>query len=340
MGQTRVDLRHLLEDLRDAYPGSIEETILTEVVANSLDSGASAIRMWTDPVTGTLTVVDDGSGMRRRELARYHDLATSTKTRGKGIGFAGVGVKLGLLICKEVVTETRTSPVPVATVWSLTGRHKAPWHWLATPPGVVSERDSWLTGPGQRPCCIHIPTEALSASDQSTGSALLRRPLFALLPAMAGVMLALACGTALGQGAAITAINASQFRETLDRHRGEVLLVNFWATWCRPCLKEIPELRKLAQKHREQGLRLVPVSLDEPADLQGVVQPFLQKWFPGFESYARLTPDMDGMVSVVDPAWNELLPTSYVLDRAAQVRARIQGGKSAAEFEAAIKPFL
>jgi hypothetical protein len=39
LGETRVDLHHLLEDLRDAYPGAREETILTEVAANSLDSG-------------------------------------------------------------------------------------------------------------------------------------------------------------------------------------------------------------------------------------------------------------------------------------------------------------
>jgi len=40
VGETRVDLLHLLEDLRDAYPGSLEETILIEIVANALDSGA------------------------------------------------------------------------------------------------------------------------------------------------------------------------------------------------------------------------------------------------------------------------------------------------------------
>ena len=44
MAETRVDLLHLLEDLRDAYPGAVEETILTEVVANSLDSGATRAR--------------------------------------------------------------------------------------------------------------------------------------------------------------------------------------------------------------------------------------------------------------------------------------------------------
>jgi len=41
VGETRVDLLHLLEDLRDAYPASTEETILTEIVANALDSGAA-----------------------------------------------------------------------------------------------------------------------------------------------------------------------------------------------------------------------------------------------------------------------------------------------------------
>jgi Histidine kinase-, DNA gyrase B-, and HSP90-like ATPase len=74
LGETRVDLQHLLEDLRDAYPGALEETILTEVVANSLDSGATRLRLLADPVALTLTIVDDGSGMRRRDLVRYHDL--------------------------------------------------------------------------------------------------------------------------------------------------------------------------------------------------------------------------------------------------------------------------
>lgn len=43
MGETRIDLTHLLEDLRDAYPGALEATILTEIIANSLDSGATRI---------------------------------------------------------------------------------------------------------------------------------------------------------------------------------------------------------------------------------------------------------------------------------------------------------
>jgi len=134
-----VDLLHLLEDLRDAYPGATEETILTEILANSLDSGAATISLTTDAARAALTIIDDGRGMRRRELARYHDIAASTKVRGDGIGFAGVGVKIGLLVCAEVLTETRLGKHHVATSWALASRHRAPWKWTA-PPGLVAQR--------------------------------------------------------------------------------------------------------------------------------------------------------------------------------------------------------
>ncbi len=139
MGETRVDLLHLLEDLRDAYPGSIKETILTEIVANALDSGASQITLESNPSLNTLTALDNGSGMRRRELARYHDIAASKKTRGQGIGFAGIGIKLGLLVCEEVVTETRRGKSHVATSWHMMSRYRAPWKWVP-PPGLTAEQ--------------------------------------------------------------------------------------------------------------------------------------------------------------------------------------------------------
>jgi hypothetical protein len=139
VGETRVDLQHLLEDLRDAYTGALEETILTEVVANALDSGATRVRLLTDAVNATLTVIDDGRGMQRRELARYHDVAASTKRRGEGIGFAGVGIKLGLLVSREVITETRRGATHVATRWHLASRHRAPWKWMP-PLGLATTR--------------------------------------------------------------------------------------------------------------------------------------------------------------------------------------------------------
>ena len=137
MGETRVDLLHLLEDLRDAYPGAAEETILTEIVANAIDSGAAALAVTADTAESTLTIMDDGGGMRRRDLARYHDVAATTKVRGEGIGFAGVGIKIGLLVSEEVLTETRRGRHHSATTWHLSSRHRAPWKWIP-PPGLVA----------------------------------------------------------------------------------------------------------------------------------------------------------------------------------------------------------
>jgi hypothetical protein len=139
VGETRVDLLHLLEDLRDAYPGAAEETILTEIVANALDSGAATLTFTADPAQSTLSILDDGRGMRRRDLARYHDVAATTKVRGEGIGFAGVGIKIGLLVSEEVVTETRRGRHHAATTWHLSSRHRAPWKWIP-PPGLVAGR--------------------------------------------------------------------------------------------------------------------------------------------------------------------------------------------------------
>ncbi len=136
MGETRVDLEHLLEDLRDAYPYSIAETILTEIIANSLDSGASRITMTADPAQSTLTVVDNGSGMQRKAMRQYHDIAASTKVRGQGIGFAGVGIKLGLLVCEEVIHGNQSA---AAHTWLRDGT----WPRAIARPGNGCPRSDW-----------------------------------------------------------------------------------------------------------------------------------------------------------------------------------------------------
>jgi thiol-disulfide isomerase/thioredoxin len=52
--------------------------------------------------------------------------------------------------------------------------------------------------------------------------------------------------------------------------RGEVVIVNFWATWCPPCRQEMPAFESYYQKHKNQGLRIIAVSIDEPAELAKV----------------------------------------------------------------------
>jgi len=133
MGQTRVNLRHLLEDIRDAYPFPIHEAVVTELVANALDSGAGAIVLETAFDPPRLIFRDDGSGMSRRAFESYHDIAATSKVRGHGIGFAGIGAKLSLLLCREVLTETRNREHHGATRWWLQSSNLAPWQEIPIP---------------------------------------------------------------------------------------------------------------------------------------------------------------------------------------------------------------
>lgn len=59
----------------------------------------------------------------------------------------------------------------------------------------------------------------------------------------------------------------------LARYRGQVMVVNFWATWCAPCIEEMPGFVRLQDKYRQRGVVFVGVALDDP----DAVRPFMQK---------------------------------------------------------------
>ena len=135
-------------------------------------------------------------------------------------------------------------------------------------------------------------------------------------------------------------ISAEEFRQLIAHYRGQAILVNFWATWCAPCVKEIPEIVKLREKYKERGLRVIAVSMDEPEELETGVRPFVTRRFPNFISYLCRESDHDKFASVVDPAWNEIMPTNFLIDREGKLKATLAGGKTYEEFEAAIAPLL
>lgn len=141
----------------------------------------------------------------------------------------------------------------------------------------------------------------------------------------------------------LTAVDAAGLSDILTAVRAEgdpVVLVNFWATWCQPCREEIPIFLDLQKKYAEQGFLLIAVSLDEAETMDSDVRPFMQKWFPDFNSYISMEYDMDDMVSVVDNGWNEVLPTSYLFARDGSLSERLQGKYTAEEFASRIQDLL
>lgn len=130
----------------------------------------------------------------------------------------------------------------------------------------------------------------------------------------------------------VSYISAPELRAALDQQRGRVVVLNLWATWCTSCLREIPDLVSLEQELGGKGLTVIGVAMDQPGDLDALVRPYHAKYFPAFRSYLRSESDMDVVASVVDPAWNEVLPTTYLIDRDGKVVERLQGRLTLPEF--------
>jgi cytochrome c-type biogenesis protein len=117
----------------------------------------------------------------------------------------------------------------------------------------------------------------------------------------------------------------------LKELQGQVVLLNFWATYCIPCREEIPALNQLQHELESQGLRIVSASLDD--SIEGVND--YQKEVVRFE-YPVLIGGSDAKVKFAQ----SVLPTTYLIDRQGRIRQKIIGARDKAGWEAAVKPLL
>ena len=117
----------------------------------------------------------------------------------------------------------------------------------------------------------------------------------------------------------------------LNALQGQVVMLNFWATYCIPCREEIPELNALQHELESQGLRIVGASLDD--SIEGVNQ--YQQEVVKFD-YPVLIGGSDAKVKFAQ----SVLPTTYLIDRQGRIRQKIIGARNKAGWEAAVKPLL
>lgn len=121
--------------------------------------------------------------------------------------------------------------------------------------------------------------------------------------------------------------------ERLDTYEGQVVLLNLWATWCAPCLEELPALNRLQQQFGGEGLVVVTVS-DEPRE---TLQRFgRERPHQTVNAYLPDEADWPFPYSRVEGA----RPTSFVIDRDGVIRATWPGARSYRELAQAVRPYL
>lgn len=122
--------------------------------------------------------------------------------------------------------------------------------------------------------------------------------------------------------------------QSFSQWRGKVLIVNFWATWCAPCLKEIPEFIELQEQYGKRGLQFVGIAVDQ----KDKVATYAQKTGINY-------PVLLGEAEAIDlsrKAGNRLgaLPYTLIIDRQGQVVATELGGLTQAKLKPQIEALL
>lgn len=113
----------------------------------------------------------------------------------------------------------------------------------------------------------------------------------------------------------VDTLNSVQLKEKISSRNGKILFVNFWATWCVPCVEEFPALIKLAENYKQKDIEFLSLSVDLVKEINSSVIPFLQKQKVNFPVYVIPEKESEKVINLVQPDWNGAIPATAIFDR-------------------------
>jgi len=114
--------------------------------------------------------------------------------------------------------------------------------------------------------------------------------------------------TTFGQSAEIW--NKPDLQRQLQLHNDTVYVMNFWATWCKPCIEELPEFKAAQQHWQGKPVRFVYVSLDFMSKREELLLPFIHKNMAWAEVVQLDAGNPNDWIPLVDPSWSGAIPAT------------------------------
>jgi len=135
-------------------------------------------------------------------------------------------------------------------------------------------------------------------------------------------------------------VDVGGFHDAMRAQRGHPVIVNFWATWCGPCIEEFPDVVKGAQKWRSRGVRFVSISADDPKDI-AKVRKTLERFGAPFDAVLIANANAGpAIIEDVDADWSGALPTTFLYDANGARKERRVGAIDAALLAKWLEPLL
>jgi thiol-disulfide isomerase/thioredoxin len=105
-----------------------------------------------------------------------------------------------------------------------------------------------------------------------------------------------------------------QLQSYIEREKDATLVINFWATWCKPCVEELPIFEELNRMYDDQDLKIILVSLDFKSQLERKFVPFLKSKALESDVVLLADQDVDTWIPMFDDMWDGALPATLVLN--------------------------
>lgn len=114
--------------------------------------------------------------------------------------------------------------------------------------------------------------------------------------------------------AQIKLVTIDDLKGVLSYQNDKIVVLNFWATWCRPCVKELPTFDETGQELKDQGVDMILISLDASNRLETNVKPFLEKRNMKSTLWLLDEPDFNSWLNLVNRDWSGAIPATLVID--------------------------
>ena len=98
----------------------------------------------------------------------------------------------------------------------------------------------------------------------------------------------------------------------LNQKDDTVYVVNFWATWCAPCIKELPSFEEIGKKYKDQKVKVILVSLDFPKKVESNLIPFIERKKLVSEVIHLDDPDANSWIEKIDKNWSGAIPATII----------------------------
>jgi len=138
----------------------------------------------------------------------------------------------------------------------------------------------------------------------------------------------------------VDTLSSGRIRELIKNDSARVTLINVWASWCKPCLKEIPALLKVRKDFQKSDVNVLLVSADDMEVLDSDVKPLLKKNNVDFLTYIRADAKDDAFINGLDSSWSGALPTTFVFDNDGKLLEMMVGERTFHQFQEAIQRHL